>query len=640
MDATLAQTLLAITVILATARLFGALFRRCRQPRICGEMLAGLLVGAALLSPWRRIGAARHVAVLDKTVVHVIQLLGQVGVILYMLLVGLTIAPVDLRRHARPILTVAAPVILAAAALTPIGVSVFAGGHWQLADGAAGSLVIAAALLVNGFPVVARILEERDLLGGGFGSIVLGASALITALPFVLVAVAEAHVRVGAVAAIAHALELSLALTLGLILAIRWPSFSSRLRPRHAQPSTRCSVAVVSALLAAWLSLKLVGTGMLGPFLVGIALSRSTSTRVELERTLGEGVRVLLVPVVLAAAGARIDPRVLDLGVLEGAVLFTVLLVAVAVIGGSAMARVPEIGRVDARAIARRATGVYGDISRVRAAPSLGDVQGRCLTFQTDRSPSSSRWTPESLEVKASGQNVLPRCYSGRVSTTDAPVGKASAGEARERLVNAAYELFSRQGVQAVGVDAIIARSGVARQTMYRHFASKQDLVLAFLERREQVWTRQWLEAEVVKRATDPRERLLAVFDVFDGWFRGPDFEGCSFINVMLEHPDAAHPVHRAAAAYLAGIRHFLEGLARQAGIPDSEGFARQWHILMKGSIVAAGEGDQDAAQRAKEVAAGLLDQALTGTAAAPASAATQRRRAAKPQAAVTPARS
>ena len=210
------------------------------------------------------------------------------------------------------------------------------------------------------------------------------------------------------------------------------------------------------------------------------------------------------------------------------------------------------------------------------------------------------------MKSRAEGQNVLPRCYIGDVATVGSIAGneqRAPVSDARERLVNAAYELFSHQGIQAVGVDAIIERSGVARQTMYRHFASKQDLVLAFLERREELWTRKWLESEVVRRATDPHERLLAIFDVFDGWFRSPDFEGCSFINVMLEHPDISHPVHRAAAAYLAGIRHFLEGLARQAGIPDAEGFARQWHILMKGSIVAAGEGDHDAALRAKKVA-------------------------------------
>jgi AcrR family transcriptional regulator len=197
----------------------------------------------------------------------------------------------------------------------------------------------------------------------------------------------------------------------------------------------------------------------------------------------------------------------------------------------------------------------------------------------------------------------------GLTSQAQPGVG-ANARDARERLLVAAYELFSRYGVQAVGVDAIIERSGVARQTMYRHFGSKQELVLAFLERREEVWTRGWLQAEVERRESDASRRLLAVFDVFDEWFRTPGFEGCSFINVMLEHPDEAHPLHRAAADYLAGIRRFLEQLARRAGIRDAEPFARQWHILMKGSIVAAGEGDRDAALRAKAMARSLLAQA------------------------------
>jgi AcrR family transcriptional regulator len=183
-------------------------------------------------------------------------------------------------------------------------------------------------------------------------------------------------------------------------------------------------------------------------------------------------------------------------------------------------------------------------------------------------------------------------------------------GDARERLLTAAYELFARQGVQAVGVDAIIERSGVARQTMYRHFGSKQDLVLAFLARREEVWTYGWLAAEVRRRSGDPRERLLTIFEVFDEWFRAPGFEGCSFINVMLEHPDGQHPLHRAAAEYLAHIREFLGGLATDAGIDDPEAFARQWHILMKGSIVSAGEGDREAALRARRLGSLLLEQA------------------------------
>jgi AcrR family transcriptional regulator len=192
----------------------------------------------------------------------------------------------------------------------------------------------------------------------------------------------------------------------------------------------------------------------------------------------------------------------------------------------------------------------------------------------------------------------------------DTPTRSAGPG-ARERILDAAYDLFSRNGIQAVGIDAVISRSGVARQTLYRHFASKQDLVLAFLERREQQWTRRWLEDEVWRRATDPASRLIAIFDVFDEWFGRPDFEGCSFINVMLEHPDPRDPVHRASVSYLAGIRGFLEGLARDAGIADAKDFAREWHILMKGSIVAAGEGDHEAARRAQRIGRLLLADAL-----------------------------
>jgi hypothetical protein len=111
----------------------------------------------------------------------------------------------------------------------------------------------------------------------------------------------------------------------------------------------------------------------------------------------------------------------------------------------------------------------------------------------------------------------------------------------------------------------------------------------------------------VQRRASDPRERLLAIFDVFGEWFQLDDYEGCSFINVILEMPDRADPIHRAGTAYLAGIRNFLEGLARAAGIADAEAFARKWHILMKGSIIAAAEGDRAAAVRAQEMGRAVL---------------------------------
>jgi AcrR family transcriptional regulator len=194
---------------------------------------------------------------------------------------------------------------------------------------------------------------------------------------------------------------------------------------------------------------------------------------------------------------------------------------------------------------------------------------------------------------------------------TDTIAQPTSNAGARERILEAAYELFSRQGIRAVGIDAIIERSGVARMTLYRHFASKDDLVLAFLQLREERWTKDWLQHEVERRAKAPADRLLAIFDVFDEWFQRTDFEGCSFINVLLEIPQPTHMLHVATADYLARIRGFVAGLATEASVDDPDSFARQWHILMKGSIVAAGEGDRAAARRAREIGALLLQNRL-----------------------------
>jgi AcrR family transcriptional regulator len=179
----------------------------------------------------------------------------------------------------------------------------------------------------------------------------------------------------------------------------------------------------------------------------------------------------------------------------------------------------------------------------------------------------------------------------------------------RERLGRAAYELFSREGTRSVGVDAVIARAGTAKMTLYRNFPSKDDLIIDFLRRREQLWTRQWLEAESQRRGDTPREQLLAIFDVFSEWFSQPDFEGCSFLTTMIEINDRDDPVHQAAVVHLANIRSYIERLAAEAGIRDADSFARKWHILMKGSIMAAHEGDAAAAARARELGELLLAQ-------------------------------
>ena len=182
------------------------------------------------------------------------------------------------------------------------------------------------------------------------------------------------------------------------------------------------------------------------------------------------------------------------------------------------------------------------------------------------------------------------------------------APSARERILESAYELFSHRGIRAVGIDEIRERADVAKATLYRHFASKDELVLAFLDRREQLWTRDWVEREARARASEPEGQLLAIFDAFDAWFRQEDFEGCSFINVMLEWADRDHPIGQASVLHLANIRAFLAALATEAGLREPETFAHSWHILMKGSIVAAAEGDGDAAQRAQAMGRALIE--------------------------------
>ena len=186
-------------------------------------------------------------------------------------------------------------------------------------------------------------------------------------------------------------------------------------------------------------------------------------------------------------------------------------------------------------------------------------------------------------------------------STAEAP--------ARARILESAYELFARRGIRAVGVDEIIDTAGVAKATLYRHFPSKDDLVLAFLERRERLWTHGWVESEARRRGETPEEQLLAIFDLFDEWFHRDDFEGCSFINVLLETADRGHPAGRACTLHLANIRTVVGTLAAEAGLREPAEFARSWHILMKGSIVQAAEGDVDAAKRAQAMARLLIEQ-------------------------------
>ncbi|MEC5198550.1 AcrR family transcriptional regulator [Arthrobacter sp. PL16] len=176
-----------------------------------------------------------------------------------------------------------------------------------------------------------------------------------------------------------------------------------------------------------------------------------------------------------------------------------------------------------------------------------------------------------------------------------------SVKDARERILAASYDLFVERGIRAVGVNEIIATAGVAKATFYSHFPSKDDLVMAFFERRQHLFTTGYLTAESQRRADTPREQLLAIFDIFDEWFHAPGFTGCPYIRALLE-TGPLHPVGAASLVYLNEIRSSLEAAATAMGLTDPDDFAYCWLVLMQGAIISGVGIDPDSGTRIRKL--------------------------------------
>ena len=181
----------------------------------------------------------------------------------------------------------------------------------------------------------------------------------------------------------------------------------------------------------------------------------------------------------------------------------------------------------------------------------------------------------------------------------------------REQVVTEALKLFYRDGFNATGVDRISAEAGVSKKTLYNHFKSKDELVLATLRKRDGLF-RNRIMRETERLASTPRERLLAIFDAHDTWFKEKDFSGCMFINAAAEfspHDDANHIV---SAEHKRLVRDYIRELAEQAGAGDPQALAAQLHLLLEGAIVEAHvSGNKDAASLAKAMAAVIVAQVL-----------------------------
>ena len=191
------------------------------------------------------------------------------------------------------------------------------------------------------------------------------------------------------------------------------------------------------------------------------------------------------------------------------------------------------------------------------------------------------------------------------------PTATPPTASARDRLIDTAIALFNRHGFHATGVDRIVAVAKVAKKTLYAHFPSKHDLILAALSRKRTAFADKFLPA-VLAGSEDPRQRLLSLFELAKSWFTDPDFYGCIFINAAVEYSEPAHPINACAREFKTLLRNFARDQAAAGGAAEPDALADQIALLFEGATtVAQVSGRPDAATTAKDIAARLIDQAF-----------------------------
>ncbi|MET7833043.1 TetR/AcrR family transcriptional regulator [Micromonospora sediminicola] len=189
-------------------------------------------------------------------------------------------------------------------------------------------------------------------------------------------------------------------------------------------------------------------------------------------------------------------------------------------------------------------------------------------------------------------------------------MARTPAGTARDRILETAFRLFYAYGPRGVGVDTVIAESGVAKATLYKHFPRKDDLVLAYLDKVDLAWSGALRDA-AREAGDDPRAQLVGMFDALGGACRREGYHGCAFINTAAESP-AGSPVHARTVAHKNAVRAWVTDLARQAGAAEPELLARQLTLLLDGGLAGGVlDGDPAIADAAKRSAHALIDAAL-----------------------------
>lgn len=182
----------------------------------------------------------------------------------------------------------------------------------------------------------------------------------------------------------------------------------------------------------------------------------------------------------------------------------------------------------------------------------------------------------------------------------------------REVIVEAALKLFYQYGFTATGVDKIIGEAKVSKKTLYTHFRTKEELILATLRARDEQF-RNFFMREVNERAGKSKDKLYAMFDVVHDWINGETFSGCLFINAAAEYGDKRNANHKMCAEHKRLVVQYISEVAKKAGAINNEKLAKQINLLIEGAIVNAYVmNDKRAAYIAKSMARPFIEQALS----------------------------
>ncbi|MEM6256829.1 MAG: TetR/AcrR family transcriptional regulator [Planctomycetota bacterium] len=172
----------------------------------------------------------------------------------------------------------------------------------------------------------------------------------------------------------------------------------------------------------------------------------------------------------------------------------------------------------------------------------------------------------------------------------------------RDRLIVSAIDLCYRNGFHAVGLDQIIAHAGVTKTTFYKHFESRDDLLIAAIKKRDEWELKAWKRAIDEIGGDSMQQQLLAIYDLLDAWFNEPIYGGCMFINAASEFPNPSDPIHQAAAQHKIHFRQWVDEIAEQAELEDPKGFTDTYIMLLEGALVLRQVyGQNDAARKAKQ---------------------------------------